>query len=718
MKRVYHLSILLFIILINCSNIKAQQKFDLPCTSNSTQPYQPLITRNPITDNFKANACVDNTGTVFFQGNINVFNALSYGLKGDGAESSNCSITGVGGGPWTVTCTDGQFLSSMVVGQAIGCGSSFLNYLTGVSASIPATISSITDNTHAITGPANGVISSPQVCAWGSLNDSKIVPYELAIKNAAKGDNGNGTVQLPYTGSPVEYFPAGTYLFCNHSVGIQNDGAGNPNGYKIMGDTGGGSPMFPATKIIFLPGCNAGGATYFFTANTADVVDISVDGILGNFSTPGGAAVNIQNGRRVKVSRFGGVSGILAANNIHFDRVIVNQGSTTGGGFVCNQCSGEINNWFFSNNAGGPNLQVINTAGPPNTAQLIFRGGFNDESGSTGTAHGGADIEGANDVTFIDSVLTSNNNGGIAWALTVDANSYVRLIGGAVAPFGNQLNENGAFVNGTLEATGTRFIASGVAKSININGSGVFRDNGGNSTETTFPITSGTSTGTVAVITVSITAGVAPNVACQLGDAVYITGAAIQTYDGYHVAGITSGITALSGTTIQFSTQGSNLGALGAGGNIFCRNLISYTGNLPIPLLNNPVPNTCYLTITPIVNATTYQLCNWGAGTHTNITRITASSQNITACATPPIITISNGTVSQTLTLTTAKQSWDSFNAQDASTGVGTTIFKPSISLTGTDRITVKYDAGALSACATPPTQLAVSYTVAPILSN
>jgi hypothetical protein len=160
------------------------------------------------------------------------------------------------------------------------------------------------------------------------------------------------------------------------------------------------------------------------------------------------------------------------------------------------------------------------------------------------------------------------------------------------------------------------------------------------------------------------------------------------------------------------------LGAAGAGGVAFCRNLQTYSGTLPKALLNNPVPNTCYVTITPIVNATTYQMCNFGTTAPANITRITATSQNVTTCATAPIITISNGTVSQTLTLTSGKQFWDSFNAQDASTGVGTTIYKPSISLTGTDRITVKYDAGAASACATPPTQLSVSYLISPILSN
>jgi len=115
-----------------------------------------------------------------------------------------------------------------------------------------------------------------------------------------------------------------------------------------------------------------------------------------------------------------------------------------------------------------------------------------------------------------------------------------------------------------------------------------------------------------------------------------------------------------------------------------------------------PSPTPCYVTITPIVNATNYLMCNWRVQNAANITRIMASSQNVTTCATAPIITISDGTATQTLTLTTGKQQWDS--AVDTSTGVGTTIFKPN----GT--ITVRYDVAAASACATPPTQLSVSF--------
>lgn len=61
--------ILMFIILINFSYIcKAQQKYDLSCPPGNTQPFTPLVTNNPQTGNLKANACIDPTGTINYQG--------------------------------------------------------------------------------------------------------------------------------------------------------------------------------------------------------------------------------------------------------------------------------------------------------------------------------------------------------------------------------------------------------------------------------------------------------------------------------------------------------------------------------------------------------------------------------------------------------------------------------------------------------------------------
>lgn len=46
----------------------AQQRFDLSCPVGNTQPFQPLITNNPQTGNLKANACIDPTGLITWNG--------------------------------------------------------------------------------------------------------------------------------------------------------------------------------------------------------------------------------------------------------------------------------------------------------------------------------------------------------------------------------------------------------------------------------------------------------------------------------------------------------------------------------------------------------------------------------------------------------------------------------------------------------------------------
>ncbi len=119
-------------------------------------------------------------------------------------------------------------------------------------------------------------------------------------------------------------------------------------------------------------------------------------------------------------------------------------------------------------------------------------------------------------------------------------------------------------------------------------------------------------------------------------------------------------------------------------------------------------PNTCHLTITPIVNATTYTLCNNLLDQNYQILNISASSFAATTCPTAPIITISDGVQSTTMTLTTAKNAWKS--TVDTSMGIN------NVFASG-NTITVKYDVGALSACATPPTNLAISYVLQSVLN-
>jgi len=100
----------------------------------------------------------------------------------------------------------------------------------------------------------------------------------------------------------------------------------------------------------------------------------------------------------------------------------------------------------------------------------------------------------------------------------------------------------------------------------------------------------------------------------------------------------------------------ANYATLGFNGGIVPKATVAHT------------PNTCHLTITPIVNATTYTLCNNLLDQNYQILDIAASSFAATTCATAPIITISDGVQSTTMTLTTAKNAWKS--TVDTRTGI------------------------------------------------
>jgi hypothetical protein len=118
-------------------------------------------------------------------------------------------------------------------------------------------------------------------------------------------------------------------------------------------------------------------------------------------------------------------------------------------------------------------------------------------------------------------------------------------------------------------------------------------------------------------------------------------------------------------------------------------------------------PNTCVLAITWQATTAAAPICNPFVDQNSLILHIKASSTTVTTCATAPVVTVSDGTNSATLTLTTGKSSWDS--SVDASTGVQTAVFTKGNTITVSNTIGV---------CATPPTNFALTYTLESVLSN
>jgi hypothetical protein len=244
----------------------------------------------------------------------------------------------------------------------------------------------------------------------------------------------------------------------------------------------------------------------------------------------------------------------------------------------------------------------------------------------------------------------------------------------------------------------------------------------------------------VNMVGVSCMEGTTTGISVDANSSVYMNDVLIAPFNGGCSAGTRQALTIATTGFVQaegsdFEGCGSNGAGLSAavsgastgtfvdsGGNTW-RNC---TGTVPCPLVTpaqfatlafdggivpkasiTHTPNTCYLTITPIANATTYTLCNALLDQNYQILNIAASSQNSTTCATAPIITLSDGTRSATLTLTTGAATWNT----------GTLSSANAVVFASGATMTVKYDIAAASACVTPPTNLAVSYILQSVLN-
>lgn len=634
-----------------------------------------------------------------------VFNVKGYGAKGNTQFSAaNCTTSN---GQNTITCPGANF-AAVNVGMRANCGS---NLGGGLFFAAGTTISAITSSTVANLSNTTGVGSASASCYWGTVDDAPggPIPTAVALWQAAQSAAAGQPTAFNNANSPaapVLLFPAGAYLVCGAANLAVIEQPSSKNGAVIQGDAPYQTWFVPCDTIA-----NSGshGSIINQPTNSGQLIikNIAIDGVYipTPIALPAMLLAGSHNTENINISRWNGSAGFSTSGSGYNLNLVV-QGSTqdaNAGAVVCNSCSDEFHYGGSSNNgnAGVPNLAVQNARGLNTGMGPRFYSFLNDECGSFAT--GCTKVTNSSDVWFIGSSLFSTASG---QALNVDGTSFVHVTDGIIGVFGTDNNATGLKIQagGVVQSQDVRYVGTGTGKCIN--NSGIFNDNGGNTCESQFPIASGTSTGTTAVLTLT-NVGAAINTNCSVGDALFVQGAGIAGYNGYYPAGATSGITATSATTVTYTTSGSNLGALSAGGTAYCRNLQTYTGNLPRALLNNPIPNTCYITGTFAATTTAAPMCAFTLGSATNVTAIKATSTTTTACTVAPVVTITDGTQSETLTITTAKSIWDS--SVDASTGVGTTIFKPN----GT--ITLSNTAGT---CTTPPTNFSVSYNISPILSN
>jgi hypothetical protein len=137
-------------------------------------------------------------------------------------------------------------------------------------------------------------------------------------------------------------------------------------------------------------------------------------------------------------------------------------------------------------------------------------------------------------------------------------------------------------------------------------------------------------------------------------------------------------------------------GAIDVGGNEYTVGVgaTKFAGTaLPLATLTHTW-NTCYVTITPFAADT---MCNQFLDQPLQLLRIKASSNTSITCTVNPVVTITDGTNSQTLTIATGAATWDTGAlASNVTFALGNTV-------------TVSATSGT---CATPPTNFSVTYNM------
>lgn len=136
---------------------------------------------------------------------------------------------------------------------------------------------------------------------------------------------------------------------------------------------------------------------------------------------------------------------------------------------------------------------------------------------------------------------------------------------------------------------------------------------------------------------------------------------------------------------------------------------LGFTGGIVPKSTQTHTPNTCYA-VTGNLLATAQNLCTILLDQNYQVLNVTAQSGGTTpansSCTGAPVITLSDGTRSATLTMTTGKTAWSS--AVDAQTNVPGQVFASGTTLT--------VSIGA-NTCATPPANVSVNYNLQSVLN-
>lgn len=559
-----------------------------------------------------------------------VFNVLNYGAVGDGI------IEGMENFISFTADTHGSNVASTVT--VAGLANSFTSNdigkaVTGGQGALIATITGVI-SASVITVQGQVISDGNGLFGWGTINNPAFINCaEAAQANVQSGNNSQ--LLGPLAQSTVMHIPSGIYfvtLIDNAAIislfqdiqGITLQGDGSSQSVIAIADARAVNPIAIAIQ--------------------GKLKGLSVEGMLNPTNT-GGTLITQGGGiiEDVKVERFGGLQAIevLGACTCYNVTVIKNlfHGILT--------TSGNVNfiGCILSNNGGqGVNFQN-------STGQSSWYGGIIDES--SGTAGGGTPA----------NFVVENNNGNIVaitdctiygFGLCVIVKDGATLIarGCVIAPFsstgGVQIQANSTFV--ARDCVIAAFVSPGVTN-FALNNAGIFKDEGNNKIEIEGGTFNATQSGTIVTIT---TNGAHFNFTNQnIGQTIYVYGYTDETrYNGtWTLLGFPTATTLTfdaGASGFATSTQNAHVG-------IISKFSSAYTGTPPVIGGTRP---TFSLALASLTGDT--QMGVWTPESDSRLVRVQISSSVVTTSSVTPILTLSNGNVSKSITLTSGQQTWDS----------------------------------------------------------
>lgn len=629
-------------------------------------------------------------------------NVKSYGAYGD-------TITLSGGigfpGGNDISCASCTFVAGDV-GKVFWCdsgGSSIMNENGLPYIAVTPINAIVTANRITLGSAANGGASGAGTCHYGHDDTTAILAANVAFNALIGGSFENGGY-ANFATPARDYFPSGGYTFCP-TVSTQaavNVSTTNLSGWTVEGD-GSDQTWIYLCGIATTNLISNSNSTFVRWSNTAQgkIRGISFwGGNLGGggqaISTPkivddvncynwgngthGGGCGSMTGGSVVRASVF--------ADSYYNMTVIGNNNVITDNTFLTNGVVNLIG------------VNIIGGGGGGGGSGLRVSDSLIDECSADASivnSRGGCAVfTNSKDVWIMGTGIFGCTGTTVCPSLYVDATSVVHLEGDVLGQYSGGGGPSVA-PGGMLQVSDSRMFGATsnfcYTAAATLGVTGIVKDEGGNTCSLDVGIATTITPGLTATLqVVTLTTAAAAAHGCHAGDIVEITGAAVAGYNGNWVVASVP-----SASTLTYIASTSGMANAGTGATVRCSiNLSQISGGLPTSVSTHSA-NTFVLAVTP---ATSTLVGNMKPDQDIVITGLQATSSTSTVCATPPIVTFTNAvSTPATMTLTSAKTQWD--NTVDSSSGFPVTM------QSGT---TFTATVGA-NTCATPPTNLALTYT-------